>query len=189
MVGVIGPSNFPFSLPLMSAVYMSLAGNSVVLKPSEKTPRTNALIEMLVRESGLYATAMTIIHGGPEAADFLVCEGGVSKIVVFGRSQVGDALAQKCVQRRIPFVLELGGGTVAVVLSDADIHSAAAGIAFVEDGFTGQELAARLALIEQYQFIVRQDAPLGFPPRLAGKTVSRRRLTGSFAHDRPYQPL
>ena len=70
-----------------------------------------------------------------------------------------------------------------------DTMYATTGVAFVEDGFAGQELTARFALVDQFKFIVRQDTPLGFSPRLAGKTVSRRHLTGAFAHGWPFQPL
>lgn len=129
-VAVLAPSNFPFSLGLMSAVYMLLAGNTVVLKPSERTPGIAALIGDLLAEAGLALSVMAVITGGPEAGRYLASAEPVAKVVFFGHAGAGRELERLCGERGIPVVLEMGGGTTAIVLGDADLDRAAAGIAW-----------------------------------------------------------
>ncbi len=129
-VAVLAPSNFPFSLGLMSAVYMLLAGNTVVLKPSERTPGIAALIGDLLTEAGVAPAVMAVIAGGPEAGRHLASAESVAKVVFFGHAGAGRELERLCVERGIPIVLEMGGGATAIVLDDADLDRAAAGIAW-----------------------------------------------------------
>ncbi len=129
-VAVITPFNFPFSLAMMSAAYLAMAGNTVVLKPSELVGDITALIGELLAEAGLSPSIINVLEGGPGAGRFLAEAGEVSKVVFFGRREIGRELADICSRRGTPFLLELGGGSSAIVLADADLGRAAAGIAW-----------------------------------------------------------
>ncbi len=129
-IAVITPFNFPFSLAMMSAVYLAMAGNTIVIKPSEAMPEISDLIKELLSETGLAPSIINVLDGGSAAATFLAQSEMISKVVFFGGRNGGNELARICSQRGIPFVLELGGGSSAIVLADADLKRTAAGIAW-----------------------------------------------------------
>jgi acyl-CoA reductase-like NAD-dependent aldehyde dehydrogenase len=127
-IAVITPSNFPFSLAMMSLSYLLLAGNTVILKPSERSQYVAPMIAELLAESGLSPRFTGVIPGGPETADRLIQDHRVAKIFFFGSRNAGKTVGRKCMASSKPFVLEMGGGVTAVVLRDADIQLAASGI-------------------------------------------------------------
>jgi acyl-CoA reductase-like NAD-dependent aldehyde dehydrogenase len=129
-VAVLTPSNFPFSLAVMSLTFLALAGNTVVLKPSERVPEVAALLAELLGEAELAPTVAGVIQGGAAAGRYLASAAAVGKVVFFGRRQAGSELAAVCARRGTPFILELGGGSSAIVLADADLPRTAAGIAW-----------------------------------------------------------
>lgn len=129
-VAVVTPFNFPFSLAVMSATYLAIAGNTVVLKPSEAVSDISKLIGELMAEAELAPSIIGVVEGGPRAGRFLAEADEVVKVVFFGRKEVGSEIARICHDRGIPFILELGGGSTAIVLADADLDRAAAGIAW-----------------------------------------------------------
>ena len=129
-VAILAPSNFPFSLGLMSAVYLLLAGNTVVLKPSERHPDMVDLLGQLFEEAEIAPSVASVVEGGPDVGRYLAGSEGVAKVIFFGRTDAGRQLARICAERGTPFVLEMGGGSTAIVLADADLDLAAAGIAW-----------------------------------------------------------
>ena len=137
-VALVTPRHFPFSLTLMSVAYLLLPGNTVVIKPSEHSSMVGPLISELLVSVGLCPTAASVVHGGPEAVDRLIEDPSVAKVVFFGRRQAGKSVAEKCVKEMKPFVLELGGGTTAIVCADAPVELAAAGIAWSSFYANGQ---------------------------------------------------
>jgi succinate-semialdehyde dehydrogenase/glutarate-semialdehyde dehydrogenase len=130
-VAVFAPQNFPFSLGMMTLIYAALPGNTVVLKPSEKSPLVPAVIEDLLKDSGMEeAGAASLLRGGPSTGEWLIEEPQIKKIFFFGRRSSGEKIAQLCVRNLKPFVLEMGGGTTAFVCADADVEQAAVGLAW-----------------------------------------------------------
>jgi acyl-CoA reductase-like NAD-dependent aldehyde dehydrogenase len=129
-VAVLTPFTFPFSLAVMSTTFLTLAGNTVILKPSERVPEVSTLIAELLADAELAPAVVGVVQGGPEAGRYMAAAEDVAKVVFFGRRQAGQELADVCTGRGIPFVLELGGGSSAIVLADADLDRAAAGIAW-----------------------------------------------------------
>lgn len=127
---VISPFNFPFSLAIMSAIYLAMAGNTVIVKPSERVPEASRIIRDLLTESGLSPSVIDVVAGGPEAGHYLATHEKVAKVVFFGRSEAGGDLAVLCAARGIPFLLEMGGGSTAIVMADANLKRATAGIAW-----------------------------------------------------------
>jgi acyl-CoA reductase-like NAD-dependent aldehyde dehydrogenase len=124
VVAVIGPWNLPFDLavtPLCSAL---LAGNTVVLKPSEVTAATGRLIERLIQSVPELSPFVRVLHGDGRVGQMVV-ESSPDLIFLTGSTQTGRLIAKKAVETMTPFICELGGKDPMIVLEDADIEAAA----------------------------------------------------------------
>jgi succinate-semialdehyde dehydrogenase/glutarate-semialdehyde dehydrogenase len=108
VVGIITPWNFPFVLSLNPTVQALVAGNAVVLKPSEVTPFSGQLVEELFREAGLPEGVLQVLLGDGETGAALV-DAGVDKISFTGSVATGRKVAEACARQLLPCTLELGG--------------------------------------------------------------------------------
>jgi len=124
VVGIISPWNFPWAIPLGEVVMSLMAGNSVVLKPSELTPLTGLKIGDVFKRAGLSEGLLQVVSGDGRTGAVLV-EAGVDKIMFTGSVQTGKRVAQSAAKTLTPVVLELGGKDPMIVLEDADIETAA----------------------------------------------------------------
>jgi succinate-semialdehyde dehydrogenase/glutarate-semialdehyde dehydrogenase len=116
VVAVISPWNFPFAIPFTQAAYALAAGNAVVLKPSELTPLSGALV------AELFAGApVRVAQGDGAVGDALVKARGVAKVLFTGSPEVGRRVAAAAGERLVPVTLELGGKDPMLVLDDADL--------------------------------------------------------------------
>jgi succinate-semialdehyde dehydrogenase/glutarate-semialdehyde dehydrogenase len=130
VVAVISPWNYPFAI-LVSAIAPALvAGNAVVLKPSELTPQTGELIGELFGEAAAEVGAprelLQIVQGGGEVGAALIAA-GPAKVFFTGSVATGKLVAGMCAERLIPSVLELGGKDAMIVLKDANLEVASSG--------------------------------------------------------------
>jgi acyl-CoA reductase-like NAD-dependent aldehyde dehydrogenase len=123
VVAVISPWNYPIAIPVTSVVAAVVAGNAVVLKPSELVPWCGALLGELFDQAGFPVDLVQVIQGGGELGQALI-EAGPDKVFFTGSVATGRAVAEDCARRLIPSVLELGGKDAMIVLSDADIDAA-----------------------------------------------------------------
>ncbi|MDI2031566.1 aldehyde dehydrogenase family protein [Saccharopolyspora sp. TS4A08] len=137
VVGVITPWNAPFVLSLNPVVQALLAGNSVVLKPSEVTPRSGELAVQVLHEAGVPADVVQCVHGDGETGAALV-EGDVDKISFTGSVGTGRKIASSCASSLKPCTLELGGKDAMIVCADADLERAASGAAYLSMFNSGQ---------------------------------------------------
>jgi succinate-semialdehyde dehydrogenase/glutarate-semialdehyde dehydrogenase len=137
VVGIITPWNGPFILSLNPAVQALMAGNAVILKPSEVTPFSGRLVGDLFREAGLPEGVFTVIEGDGETGAALV-EGGVDKISFTGSVRTGRKIGEACGRNLIPCTLELGGKDPMIVCADADMERAVNGAVFGAFMNTGQ---------------------------------------------------
>jgi acyl-CoA reductase-like NAD-dependent aldehyde dehydrogenase len=138
VVGIISPWNYPFSTPASEAMAALVAGNTVVLKPSEFTPLIALELEKLLRESGVPCEVFQVLPGEGETGAALV-ESGIDKLVFTGSLATGRRIAQVAAGKLLPVVLELGGKDAMLVLEDADLDIASSGAvwgAFVNAGQT-----------------------------------------------------
>jgi succinate-semialdehyde dehydrogenase/glutarate-semialdehyde dehydrogenase len=126
VVGVISPWNGPFVLSMNPTVQALLAGNAVLLKPSEVTPRSGALVGRLFAEAGLPDGLLHVLLGDGETGAALV-EAGVDKLSFTGSVATGRRVAEACARRLLPCTLELGGKDPMIVCADADLDVAAGG--------------------------------------------------------------
>jgi acyl-CoA reductase-like NAD-dependent aldehyde dehydrogenase len=136
VVAVIGPGNFPLLNNFGDAVAPLLAGNSVVLKPSPRTPGASRRMLALWREVGLPDSVFQVVEGGPEVGRALA---DTCDMVFFtGSVAVGRELAARAGERLIPCVAELGGKSAMIVLADADLEAAARAAVWGAFAGTGQ---------------------------------------------------
>jgi len=123
VVGVIGPWNWPLLNNFADCVAPLMAGNAVLLKPSEWTPLTSLRIAELWRAMGLPDGVFQVLPGRGEVGQAL-CE-TCDMIFFTGSQKVGRQVAARCGQRLVPAVMELGGKSPFIVLADADLPRAA----------------------------------------------------------------
>ncbi len=129
VVGIITPWNGPFSLAINPTVQALLAGNAVILKPSEVAPYSGAWAVDLLREAGVPEDVAQVVHGDGETGAALV-NGGVQKISFTGSVATGKKIAAACAAQLIPCTLELGGKDPMIVCADANLERAAGGAVF-----------------------------------------------------------
>lgn len=141
VVGVIAPWNYPFMLAAGHTLPALLAGNAVVLKPSELTPHSGVLLGELLHAAGVPAAVLHVLPGDG-ATGAALSAGDVDKVFFTGSVATGRRVAEACARRLVPCVLELGGSDPAVVLDDADVAHAAAGIAWGRFSNAGQTCVA-----------------------------------------------
>jgi acyl-CoA reductase-like NAD-dependent aldehyde dehydrogenase len=122
VVGIISPWNFPWATPLDEVVMALMAGNAVVVKPSELTPLTALKIADVFQQlpDGLLA----IVTGDGSTGAALV-EAGVNKIMFTGSVNTGKRVAEVAAKHLTPVVLELGGKDPMIVFEDANLENAA----------------------------------------------------------------
>ena len=124
VVAVIAPWNFPLTLALPPVLAALLAGNTVVLKPSEVTAATGVLIEQLFQSLPELAPFVRVVHGDGKVGAALT-HAGPDYIFVTGSTPTGKKILQAASEYLIPVTLELGGKDAMIVLDDADIDAAA----------------------------------------------------------------
>jgi acyl-CoA reductase-like NAD-dependent aldehyde dehydrogenase len=139
-LAVIMPWNFPLALPLRTIVPALMAGNAVVFKPSETTPRTGQLVADLF-EGLVPAGLFGLVQGGGDAGAEL-CASDVDVVIFTGSPASGRKVAHACAERLIPCALELGGKDAAIVLDDANLERAANGIVWGAMMNAGQNCGA-----------------------------------------------
>ncbi|MFZ0799069.1 MAG: aldehyde dehydrogenase family protein [Terriglobales bacterium] len=138
VIGIISPWNYPFSIPATETLAALVAGNAVVLKPSELTPLIALELQALLREAGVPDDIFQVLPGeGATGAALVGSE--IDKLVFTGSVGTGRRIAQIAAGRLLPVVLELGGKDPMLVLEDADVDVASSGAvwgAFVNAGQT-----------------------------------------------------
>ncbi|MRG91676.1 aldehyde dehydrogenase family protein [Polyangium spumosum] len=139
LVGLITPWNYPVAIPLRTIVPALLAGNAVLFKPSEVTPRAGALVASLF-EGLLPDGLLALVQGGGDVGAAIVDEADV--VVFTGSVATGRRVAVRCAERLIPCSLELGGKDAAIVMADAPVERTANGIVWGAFTNAGQNCAS-----------------------------------------------
>lgn len=120
---VISPWNFPLSIPLGQVVAGLVAGNAVILKPSEVTPRIGAMIAELLQPCGLPPNLFQVVEGDGRVGAALI-DAGPDKVFFTGSLTTGRTVMAACAKHPIPVSLELGGIDALIVCDDADLEHA-----------------------------------------------------------------
>src|SRR5262245_32381595 len=127
VIGMITPWNFPLILTIGESIPALMAGNTVIIKPSEWTPliamRGAGLLHSTFNACGLPADILQILNGRGETGAALVDEADM--IAFTGSVRTGKIVAERAARRLVPLSLELGGKDPMIVLRDADLERAA----------------------------------------------------------------
>ena len=126
VVGVISPWNLPFLLMTWKLGPALATGNTVVVKPSEETPGTAALLAEVMHAAGVPAGVFNVVNGfGPgSAGEFLTTHSGVDAITFTGESATGSAIMRAAADNVKALSFELGGKNAAIIFDDAHLDKA-----------------------------------------------------------------
>ncbi|CAL94469.1 2-hydroxymuconic semialdehyde dehydrogenase [Azoarcus olearius] len=139
VIGVICPWNAPFLLMTWKLGPALACGNTVVVKPSEETPNTAALLGEVMNAVGVPKGVYNVVNGfGPDSAGaFLTQHPGVDAITFTGETRTGAAIMKAASEGMRDVSFELGGKNAGIVFADADFDAAVDGIfrsAFLNTG-------------------------------------------------------
>ena len=168
VVGIIAPWNFPFSIPMGETVMALIAGNAVVLKPSEVTPLIALKAQELMIAAGIPGDLFDVATGRGAVGAALV-DSGIDYCVFTGSVATGKKVAAACGERLIPCTLELGGKAPAIVCEDFPLRLAAERTLFVKYLNAGQicttvdHLWLPHASIEAYVAMAKEIVPKRYP--------------------------
>lgn len=123
VVGIISPWNFPLVLTAGDAMPALMAGNAVVIKPSELTPLTALFVVELAAKAGFPENLLQVVIGAAATGEALIDQ--VDMIAFTGSVEAGKQVMRRAADRLIPVSLELGGKDPLIVLKDADLERAA----------------------------------------------------------------
>jgi succinate-semialdehyde dehydrogenase/glutarate-semialdehyde dehydrogenase len=125
-IAIISPWNYPFSIPATESLAALVAGNAVVVKPSEFTSLVALELANLFHEAGIPKDIFQMVVGDG-ATGAALADSEIDKLIFTGSVATGKRIAQTAAQRLLPVVLELGGKDPMLVLEDADIDVASSG--------------------------------------------------------------
>lgn len=123
VVGIISPWNYPFFLSFAPALSALVAGNGVMIKPSEFTPLCVSRIPELCREAGIPEGLVVVLTGDGSTGEALL-EARPDRVCFTGSVSTGRKVASRCGELLIPVTLELGGKDPMIVLEDAPLERA-----------------------------------------------------------------
>jgi succinylglutamic semialdehyde dehydrogenase len=185
VLAVLGPYNFPAHLPNGHIVPALIAGNTVVFKPSEKTPAVGQFLVDAFTKSGLPDGVVNILHGGPDVGKQLTANQDIDGVLFTGSAQTGIALNRQFATRPDKILaLEMGGNNPIIVWDTDDIYSAA--VLVIQSAFlsAGQRCSAASRMIvkdELYDRIVKEvkriadrliiDEPFSKPAPFMGPVI------------------
>ena len=129
VIGVICPWNLPLLLMTWKVGPALACGNTVVVKPSEETPSTAALLGEVMNEAGIPHGVYNVVHGfGPDSAGALVAgHPGVDAITFTGETRTGEAIMRAAATGLRDVSFELGGKNAGIVFADANLDKAIEG--------------------------------------------------------------
>jgi len=169
VVGAITPWNSPIASDAQKIAPALAAGNAVIVKPAEWTSLVSLKLARIIEAVGLPQGLLSVLPGpGRTIGDAIVRHRYVGKIAFTGGTVTGRHIAGVAAQKLMPVSLELGGKSPTIVLPDADIDHAIAGILFGVFSSTGQSCIAGTRLF------VHRSIFAEFVDRLAARTRALR---------------
>ncbi len=175
VVGIIAPWNYPLQLTLAPAIGAIAAGNLVMIKPSELTPRFSALLREII--AAKFAATEMMVTGIEEEIAKAFATLPFDHLIFTGSTRVGRLVAEAAGRNLTPITLELGGKSPAIVDRSADLNEAAERIAYAKLLNAGQTCIA-----PDYAF-VPEAAVQDFADKVAGHM---RRMFGADPANKDY---
>ena len=138
VVGIISPWNYPFTIPFSEIIMALLAGNCVIFKAASETQLVGHALKECIEAAGLPEGVFTYINMPGSMVGDAFLEAGVDKLFFTGSVPVGKYLMKKASETLTPVSLELGGNDPAIIMEDADLERAAAGVTWAGFQNSGQ---------------------------------------------------
>ena len=140
---VISAFNFPVAVWAWNAALALVCGNSVIWKPSEKTPLTAAAVQAIFEKAvaafgDAPAHLSQVVQGGRDIGAALVADPRIALISATGSTEMGRQVGQVAAARFAKTILELGGNNAAIISDKADLALALRGVLFSAFGTSGQ---------------------------------------------------
>lgn len=130
VVAAVIPWNSPFSSATSKIIPALVAGNSVVLKVSPENSLSMGFLAELLERTGLPEGVVSVLPADRETSEYLVSHQDVDKIAFTGSTRAGRRIAAIAGEQLKRVSLELGGKSAAIILPDADVAKAVAGVKF-----------------------------------------------------------
>ncbi|MCY1268620.1 Coniferyl aldehyde dehydrogenase [compost metagenome] len=122
VIGIVSPWNFPVNLAFGGLAGALAAGNRVMIKPSEFTPKTSELIARMIR-SVFAEEEVAVITGGPETGHAF-CSQPFDHLLFTGATSIGRHVMRAAAENLVPVTLELGGKSPTIISRSADFQKA-----------------------------------------------------------------
>lgn len=142
VIGIISPWNFPFSIPMTSVLQAVAAGNTVVLKPSEKSTMVGLKIAELFQQAGFPEGTVNVVVGDGLTGKCLSEHPKLSRLILTGSVRAGQRIVEQTARNLTPVTLELGGKDAAIVLPDAPVEYTSRGLVWGAFTNAGQACAS-----------------------------------------------
>jgi alpha-ketoglutaric semialdehyde dehydrogenase len=161
VVGLITPWNFPIAIPAWKTAPALIAGNAVVLKPSDLAPLCAVRLVEALDEAGVPKGAISLVTGpGSKVGAEIVENPAVNAISFTGSESTGSGIAIEAAKRRARVQLEMGGKNPTIVLADAQIPDAVNVVVNAAFFSTGQRCTATSRVIVEEPIVERFTAAL-----------------------------
>ncbi|WP_328338178.1 aldehyde dehydrogenase [Streptomyces violaceus] len=147
VVAAVAPWNVPQFVAAAKLAPALLTGCTVVLKPSPESPLDAYLLGEIAREAGLPEGVLSILPADRDVSEYLVGHPGIDKVSFTGSVAAGKRVMEVAARNLTRVTLELGGKSAAVVLPDADVETAVAGIAPAAWMNNGQACVAQTRIL------------------------------------------
>ena len=151
IIGVISAFNFPVAVWSWNAMLAAVTGNSVLWKPSEKTPFTAIACAKIAADvcvqAGIDPAIFSLVCGGREAGEWLAADRRVPLVSATGSTRMGRQVAKSVAARLGKSLLELGGNNAIIVTPSADLQLVQRALLFGAVGTAGQRCTTTRRLI------------------------------------------
>lgn len=181
VVAAICPFNFPAMIPLWSIPVATVAGNCLILKPSERDPGAAMILAELCQKAGYPDGVVNIVHGGAKTVDFIIDEPAIKAISFVGSNRAGEYIYTRGCEKGKRVQANLGAKNHAAVLPDCNKEVSLNAIAGAAFGAAGQRCMA-------LSTVVMVGETKKWLPELAER-AKKLTINGGFEKDADLGPL
>lgn len=164
VIGVISAFNFPVAVWSWNAMIALVCGNTVVWKPSEKTPLCAVavmnIIRAVLKSNAIPEGTLNVIQGDYRIGEWMTADTRVPLISATGSTRMGKIVAQRVASRLGKTILELGGNNAIIITPSADLKIVITGVVFGAIGTAGQRCTSTRRLIIHESIYTRVIAAL-----------------------------
>lgn len=179
VVAAVIPWNVPQFVAAAKLAPALLSGSTVILKPSPEAPLDSYILADIAREAGVPEGVLSILPADREVSEYLVGHPGIDKVAFTGSVAAGRRVMEVAARNLTRVTLELGGKSAAVVLPDADVEAAVAGIVPAAWMNNGQACVAQTRILAPAAGTRRSPRPSRRRPARSSSAIRSTRRRNS----------